>query len=135
MFRRLLSSLARTQKAPARRRAWRPALSVESLEERELMASHLTATLQSGQLRVEGTRGNDTIHVRQDAGSISVGGISIITPAGPVRRVEAGSVSSIEVYGLAGNDVIRLDRGAQALTTPTLLDGGAGNDTLAGGAG
>lgn len=110
-------------------------LAVESLETRELPAASLTAALTpDGLLRVEGTDLADTIHVRQDAGRISVVNAEIAMATGVHSSVEATLIRKIEVVGLGGDDFIRMDQGTQAIALPTLLDGGAGNDILSGGA-
>lgn len=88
-------------------------LTLEALEERELMASNLTASLSEGFLRIDGSHGDDAIILQQEAGRISVMGIPISTTTGLVNQVEAASVVRIEVFGLAGNDFIQLDNGLQ----------------------
>lgn len=111
-------------------------LAVECLETRELPAASLTAVLTpDGLLRVEGTEFADTIHVRQDAGRISIVNAEIAMATGVHASVEAAQIRKIEVFGLGGDDVVRMDQGTQAIALPTLLDGGAGNDILCGGAG
>ena len=114
--------------------SYRPAF--ESLEKRELMAASLQAALgTNGVLRVEGTARADTITVRQDNNLISVAGVAISTPSGAKNQVAASAIRKIEVFGLDGNDTIRLDQGTQPLRIDALLNGGGGHDTLVGGAG
>jgi Ca2+-binding RTX toxin-like protein len=88
-----------------------------------------TATLNgAGRLTVNGTAAGENIVVRAvNPSTIGVG--SHTFPAAAVR--------SIQVHGLGGNDTVRIDdaRKAFTLTRPTVLDGGAGNDTLRGGKG
>jgi hypothetical protein len=176
MLRRLLSVLS-ASKSRKRPPAHRALLSVEALENRELPAlvgidmglvignvntstsAGMTATLQNGVLRVQGTDGADNISVRQDAGAISVvstvdigpfhqpgkydigmlstwsASVPIQTATGTTDQVPASTVQRIEVFGLEGNDVIQLDQGSQPITVPALLDGGSGNDYLAAGTG
>ena len=111
-------------------------LSIESLEARQMMTANLQAALSAdGLLRVEGTPKPDTILIRQDNDQISVTGIQITTSTRNQSQVAAGAVKRIEVYGVEGNDTIRLDQGKQAITVPALIDGGLGNDVLAGSAG
>ncbi|MBI1914350.1 MAG: hypothetical protein HYS12_06375 [Planctomycetes bacterium] len=109
---------------------------IERLEERTLLASHLTASLSEGLLRIEGTRHSDRIIVREVNNQIGVDGV-FIRAGGRVRAsVSASSVSRIEVNGLGGNDVIDLDsqaHGGQPLRQSAILSGGAGNDTIHGG--
>ena len=85
-------------------------LNAEPLEERAPAASggfeppitlpSVSATLDAGVLRVNGTFMADAINVRQANGVITVGGVAGYFPAGAVARIEVNS------YG--GNDVIRL---------------------------
>jgi uncharacterized protein YkwD len=120
----------------ARSHFFRP--EVEGLEERSLMASHLTANLSGGVLRIEGTNQNDQILVRQDNNRISVSYTDIKVGSGYQASVAASSVKRIEVRGLAGDDRISLDsenRGGQALHVPTYVWGGDGNDVIRGSVG
>jgi hypothetical protein len=117
----------------------RPGL--EALEDRALAASgplsggldsrislpSVSATLEAGVLRVNGTYLPDAISVRQANGVISVSGVNGYFPAAAVSR--------IEVNGKGGDDVIRLNSettGGQPIMKPCLVDGGTGNDTIFG---
>src|SRR5690349_13257684 len=88
-----------------------------------------TASLNgAGRLTVNGAAAGDNIVVRAvNSSTIGVGN----------RTFPAGAVRSIQVNGLGGNDTIRIDDAVKAftLTRPTVLDGGAGNDTVRGGKG
>src|SRR5688572_8225660 len=86
--------------------AGRARLHVEGLEGRELMAASLTATFEGGLLRIEGTDRPDRVTVQQARTQISVAGLAIQTPTGPVARVPAAEVRQIEVAGLGGNDLV-----------------------------
>src|SRR5262245_11181398 len=111
---------------------------VECLEERSLLAAHLTASLTGGLLRINGTNQSDQILVREVGNRIAVDHV-FIRAGGRLRTsVSAASVSRIEVRGLAGNDRIDLDsaaHGGQPLREPAVIWGGLGNDTIRGGAG
>jgi Ca2+-binding RTX toxin-like protein len=100
-----------------------------------MLASHLTASLTDGVLAIEGTVNADRIDVRQDADQISVFGIQIQTASGPVAKVGADAVTSVQVVGLGGNDLIRLNRGTEPLLKTTKVRGGAGDDILIGSSG
>jgi CSLREA domain-containing protein len=79
-------------------------------------------------LVVGGSTGDDTIAF--NATQSAPGTITLV-----VNGVKQGSFTGLTrliAYGGAGNDTIRV---AGAITLPTLLDGGAGNDTLRGGNG
>ena len=105
-------------------------LSLEALEDRQLMATNLTATLTGGLLRVEATAGADTVHVRQSDNQISVDGIAIQTGTSSQASVAVSLVNQVEIRSLAGNDQIWLGDVGKALAVPVrLLDGLAG-DTL-----
>lgn len=140
MMRTWLNHLAEVLRLPSRKpssqRTARKRLSFDTLERRDLMAASLAATLSSdGLLQIEGTEGADRILVRQDNGQISVNGISVAYNGSPAAQINASLVQRIEVYGLGGDDVIRLDSGTESVTAPATLVGGAGRDTLVGGAG
>ena len=121
-----------------RKPSFQPTL--ECLEERDLLAAHLTASLSGGLLRIEGTAGADTIVVRQVNNHLSVDGVRIsIAGHGTAASVSVASVGRIAIYGNRGNDRIFLNsgavRGQQALKMPIAVWGGAGNDLIVGGAG
>ena len=120
----------------------RPGL--EPLEDRALAASGLisggldnrvslpsvTATLEAGVLRVNGTYLPDAISLRQTSGVITVSGVSGSFPVAAISRVE--------VNGHGGDDVIRLNSetmGGLPITKPCVANGGAGSDTVFGGYG
>lgn len=120
-----------------RKHSFQPGL--ECLEDRTLLAAHLTASLTSGLLRIDGTAGADTIVVRDIHNQISVDGVKIGVAGRAESRVSAAAVSRIEVFGESGNDRIFLNsdavRGQQALTKPVTVWGGSGNDLIVAGAG
>ena len=120
----------------------RPGL--ESLEDRALAASGLisggldnrislpsvTAALEAGVLRVNGTYLADAISVRQSNGVITVSGVNGYFPTAAVTRIEVNS------YG--GDDVIRLNSetmGGMPIMKPCSVNAGAGHDTIFGGYG
>lgn len=114
-------------------------LGIESLEDRSLMSAgippmlppaHVTASLSMGVLRVNGTFHDDQISVKQSNGVIRVGGVP--------GAFAAAAVARIEVNGLNGNDLIRLDSeamGGQPIFKPCVVHGGFGNDVILGSAG
>jgi hypothetical protein len=115
-------------------------LGVEPLEDRALLANlagisaalpGVTAALNSGVLRIDGTFLPDAISVKQANGVITVGGVAGYFPATAVVR--------IEVNGYGGNDAIRLNSEAmpngQPILKPCLVRGGAGDDLIFGGYG
>ena len=78
---------------------------------------------------VNGTNGNDTINVGGDASGVAVTGL-----AAQVAIQHQEPSDKLDVNGLGGNDAISAAAlAAQAITLT--LDGGAGDDTIAGGKG
>src|SRR5262245_61175550 len=105
---------------------------VECLEGRDLPATHLTASLSGGILRIDGTSHADHIVVRQHAGHISVDATVIqVQGHNPAQNVSAASVKKIEVRGLGGDDLIELN----TVRVPTEVWAGTGNDLVRGGTG
>jgi uncharacterized protein (TIGR03118 family) len=87
------------------------------------------ATLTDGDLVITGSRDSDVISVNLD-----FRGQQILVRAGTrqIGSFPVDSVTTIEVNGFAGNDRIIV---SPRVTTPTIIDGGAGNDFLTGGGG
>ena len=109
------------------RRTTRPHLCIESLENRQMMAANLTASLTSGVLSIDGTHQGDTIVVRQIGNQISIDGVA--------GRFDASQVTLIAIDSKQGNDFIRLDVPGQEVTKLALIDAGEGNDVVRGGNG
>ena len=104
---------------------------VEALEGRALFAGTPLAVAEAAfmggtQLRISGTTAADAITVEQTADGLVVGN------TGGWSETFTGSYKSVRVDGGAGNDSVTL---AADLAVDAVLYGGAGNDTLAGGAG
>jgi uncharacterized protein (TIGR03118 family) len=87
------------------------------------------ATLTNGLLVITGSRNDDDIDVK-----LSTDGQLILVRSGHqhIGSFELASVSMIQFDGWAGNDRIVI---AKEIIVPTILNGGAGNDTLSGGGG
>ncbi|MDB5294253.1 MAG: type secretion target repeat protein [Phycisphaerales bacterium] len=97
----------------------------EPLESRRLMS----VTLGPGKLLdVVGTPGNDTLTAGLDAAT----GKIKITDNGKVSLFAPSAVQLIRLQGLGGNDVLK---SADAVTKPTIIFGGDGNDAVRGGGG
>ena len=91
-----------------------------------------SATFANGVLTVFGDNGNNNIAISRDAaGAIVVNG-GAVTVSGGTPTVANTSV--IRVFGLNGNDTVRLDETGGALPR-SIVFGGAGNDALTGGSG
>jgi Ca2+-binding RTX toxin-like protein len=85
-----------------------------------------TGDAQTDQVTVDGTNGNDKINVAGDASGIAVTGLATLVA---IQHQEPND--KLDVNGLGGDDVIS----AAALTAQAItlsLDGGAGDDTIAG---
>ncbi|MFM8250034.1 MAG: hypothetical protein ACKOBW_00400 [Planctomycetota bacterium] len=115
--------LSRTRRVRQQQR--RRQLTCEFLEQRQVMAATLTASLVGTELRIEGTARNDDILVSQSKGFYTIRGLS--------QRYAVGAVSSITVLGLEGDDRLTAPSKLVAGTNLTVtLEGGPGRDTLTG---
>src|SRR4051812_40172413 len=91
-----------------------------------------TATFSAGVLTVTGDSADNSLAISRDAaGRILVNGGAIAVIGGTPT---VANTSLVQVFGLAGNDVITLSETNGALPSANLF-GGAGNDTLTGGSG
>jgi Ca2+-binding RTX toxin-like protein len=92
----------------------------------------ITGTFGTGTLDVTGDVIDNEIEVsRNAAGTLRVNGGAVAVAGGTPT---VANTVTIEVFGLAGNDVITLDESNGALPRAHLF-GGTGNDTLTGGSG
>ncbi len=99
-----------------------PRLALTQLEDR--LTPAITVNFLNGVLSVLGDGAADTIAINQANGQISVSGFG--------QTFAASMVRSITVDGGDNHDIITV---SNAVTTPTLLFGGNGNDRLIGGGG
>jgi Ca2+-binding RTX toxin-like protein len=93
--------------------------------------------LKHGVLKVHGTGANDRIALRLKAGQPGILQIDFGDNGQAEFQVRRDRVNRIAVDARAGDDFIRIDEANGAFTDsiPTTLDGGDGNDNLAGGSG
>jgi RNA polymerase sigma factor (sigma-70 family) len=98
----------------------------EELEGRKLFSVSLSA----GVLTVNGSAGNDQIQVSMSYGPL-FNIVNVAENGVTTGSFVASTVSSINVYGNAGNDTLAVGGGIGAVH----LDGGAGDDALYGGNG
>ncbi|HVK18731.1 MAG TPA: calcium-binding protein [Fimbriiglobus sp.] len=111
------------------------ALSVESLESREVPAVTAVFNPGFGTLAVFGDGADNTIEISRDSlGVISVNGQVPLAGGLPGGFPTVFNTKSISVFGLGGNDSIRLDETNGPLPGAQLF-GGSGNDSLTGGSG
>jgi Ca2+-binding RTX toxin-like protein len=95
------------------------------------------AKLHHGALEIRGTKGDDKITLRLQAGQPGTLQVDVGDDGSADFSFDRASVASIDVRAGAGNDVVRIDEGNGAFsdTIPTTLRGGSGNDELIGGSG
>jgi Ca2+-binding RTX toxin-like protein len=93
--------------------------------------------LHSGELRVEGTRADDRIALRLRAGDPSRLQVDLDDNGSAEYEFARADVLRISVDARRGDDRVRIDDANGTFTDaiPTTIDGGAGDDTLAGGQG
>lgn len=113
---------------------------VERLEARDLLAAGITARLAGGVLRINGTEGKDTIHVRQLNQQLKVDRTPIQTTSGQrLSQVAVTRVSKIEVRARGGDDLVQITttvgRNSRVHIPTVIVWAGAGNDRVLGGAG
>jgi Ca2+-binding RTX toxin-like protein len=111
------------------------ALSVEALEGREVPAVTAVFNPGFGTLTVFGDSADNQIVIGRDAlGVISVNGEVPLAGGLPGGFPTVFNTKSISVFGLSGNDTIRLDE-ANGPMPGAAMFGGSGNDSLTGGSG
>jgi Ca2+-binding RTX toxin-like protein len=95
------------------------------------------ATLEHGLLSVEGTNKGDRIALRLQAGQPDSLQVDFGDDGSAEFGFERREIAQIVVDAGNGDDAVRIDEsnGVFSDTIPTTLEGGNGNDTLAGGAG
>lgn len=110
----------------------RPAL--ESLESRCMLAAHVAAdpVLENGVLTVEGTNQSDAIVVALKAGDAAT---LVATVNGASFEFVLADVTSVEIHGGNGHDVMTVDEANGAVFVPVSMSGGNGKDTMTGGSG
>jgi Ca2+-binding RTX toxin-like protein len=103
---------------------------IESLESRRLLA--VTAVFAGGVLTVTGDNNANAITVSRDvAGKVLVNNGAVVISG---STATTGNTTSIDVFGLGGNDNLALNETNGVLPKARLF-GGANNDTLTGGSG
>ena len=88
-------------------------------------------------LRVKGTEANEAIALRLAAGNSAVVQVDLGDDGSADFSFPRAAIQKIRIEGRGGDDRLRIDdtNGAFTNTIPTRIDGGPGNDTIAGGAG
>ena len=95
------------------------------------------AKLKHGLLKVKGTRASDAIALRLKAGDPGTLQVDFGDDGSADFSFARNEIAKIAVDARAGNDRVRIDDSNGAFTDaiPTAIDGGDGNDTIAGGKG
>jgi Ca2+-binding RTX toxin-like protein len=95
------------------------------------------AKLKHGLLKIKGTRASDAIALRLKAGDPGTLQVDFGDNGSADFSFARNKIAKIAVAARAGDDLVRIDEGNGAFTDtiPTTIDGGDGNDTLAGGKG
>ena len=93
--------------------------------------------LRHGALTVEGTEASDTIALRLRAGDPGTLEVDVGDDGSADFSFNRNKITKINVDARAGDDLVRIDDSNDAFTDaiPTTVDGGDGNDTIAGGKG
>jgi Ca2+-binding RTX toxin-like protein len=128
-----LQSLFARRRNPRGPAARRPvSFALEGLDRRVLPTVSAVFAPASGLLMINGDSLNNTIVVSRDAaGKILINNGAVAVKGGTPTVV---NTTTIEVFGLDGNDTVTLNEANGALPS-ALLFGGNGNDTLTGGSG
>jgi Ca2+-binding RTX toxin-like protein len=98
----------------------------------------VSASMYGGTLMVKGSKGSDKIALRLKAGDSSIIEVDAADDGSADFSFPRSGIARIVVDGRSGNDSIRIDESNgvfEGATTPTILAGGAGRDTLSGGSG
>jgi hypothetical protein len=97
-----------------------------------------TPAIENGVLSIEGTRGDDRIALRLQAGQPNVleAEVDFGENGRALFEVDRASFSSIVLDARGGDDSISVDESnGNFASTPLTIDGGPGDDTIAGGSG
>jgi Ca2+-binding RTX toxin-like protein len=122
----------RLSRRPRRSPDYGPVGQVQVLEVRSLLSASAVFVANTGVLTVTGDAQNNNLTIGQDGlGNINVNGGAVAIKGGTPTVT---NVSLIQVFGLGGNDTIKLDETHGALPKANLF-GGDGNDVLIGGSG
>jgi Ca2+-binding RTX toxin-like protein len=93
--------------------------------------------LKHGLLTIQGTRANDKIVLRLQAGEPGTLQVDVGDDGSADFSFERAEIAKIAVDAGAGDDLVRIDESNGVFTDsiPTTIDGGDGNDALVGGSG
>ena len=93
-------------------------------------------TIENGVLSITGTRGDDRIALRLQTGAPNLLQVDFGNDGSPEFTVDRTGVTSIDVDAGGGSDSVSIDESnGQFENVPTTIDGGSGDDRIAGGSG
>jgi Ca2+-binding RTX toxin-like protein len=120
----------KARKASTKQRFTRHHLGVDTRLENRLVPA--TIAMANNILAVEGTNGADQLQLQVTgvSGSRSEQMVTVSDGGHTMGMFPLGELKRIEIRGLAGDDKISV---TGALRVPTIIDGGDGNDSIAGG--
>jgi hypothetical protein len=100
-------------------------------------AQPVKAKLKHGALLVDGSKASDAIAVRLASGDSSVLEVDVDNDGSADASFARAQVAAIVIAAGGGNDLVRIDEGNGAVNdgVPTVIAGGDGDDTIAGGSG
>jgi predicted lipoprotein with Yx(FWY)xxD motif len=117
---------------------WDP-VSAAGLAVRQMQPAHFfkRPKLRHGVLTIVGTAAADQIALRLASGDPDALQVDVGDNGSANFTFDRNRITKIEVDGAAGDDTIRIDESNGVFTDsiPTTIDGGPGNDTIAGGSG
>ena len=113
------------------------ARNAHSASQRHHAARFERPELRHGLLTIEGTDASDKIALRLKAGNPAVLEIDVGDDGSPDFRFGRAAIARIVIDAEDGDDLVRIDESNGVFTdsVPTTIDGGAGNDRIAGGKG
>src|SRR4051812_32754209 len=106
-----------------------PQVFFESMERRTLLSAVVTGTV----LQIAGTAKDDVIKVELDESDANTLKVSVNADLSSFN-VATSNLKLIRIEGRRGNDHIEIEQENGAINIQTLIFGGAGNDTIEGGA-
>jgi Ca2+-binding RTX toxin-like protein len=114
-----------------------PALEAHKTSHLRRAAGFEHPKLEHGLLTIEGTNASDKVALRLQAGNPAVLQIDVGDDGSADFRFGRAAIAKIVVDARGGDDLVRIDEGNGAFTDsiPTTIDGGDGNDRIAGGKG
>ena len=114
-----------------------PAIKADKASHLHKKAEFKQPKLKHGVLTIKGTEASDKIALRPQAGEPGILQVDVGDDGSDDFSFERNEIAKIVVQAKAGDDLVRIDEGDGAFTDSiaTTIDGGDGNDGIAGGKG